>query len=138
MVNYPLWKSMKIFWPYDKVIANVKILLAGNLAQKIICGRGTYGCEEDLGKARSEIYRLVNRTGYKNCWRTLPDYHSYRKESQIKKRSNERIIEIIFKKCEKETKSYIKKNALKIEVLGNLLYKKEKLTSSQINAALAQ
>ena len=121
------------FWPYEKVIADIKIEMAGIIAQKVICGTGTRGVESDMNKARKSAYNLVNCNGYNKCSDTLPPLDHYsRKESWIKLRHNERIIERLLKKCERDVFRYIKKNAQAVERLAKELLLKKRLKSSQI------
>ena len=127
----------KGFWPYDKVIADIKISMAGLLAQKIICGRGSRGCEDDLQKSRIFAYNLVNMCGYSSCWETLPTVRQgSRMETATKRRRMEVKIERLLKKCEKETTKYVKKNIDKIKELGQLLFEKKHLKSSEILSVL--
>ena len=123
----------KGFWPYDKVIADIKISMAGVLAQKIICGRGSRGCDNDLQNARIYAYNMINMCGYSSCWETLPPARDgARAETSIKRRKMEKKIEALLKKCEKETAKYIKSHKLQISVLGKLLFEKKHLKSSEI------
>ena len=121
------------FWPYDKVIASIKISMAGVLAQKILCGRGSRGCSEDLQQARRDAYNIINMNGYSSCWETLPVVSSSsRTDTPIKRRRMERKIEALLKRCEKETIKYIKKHREQINSLGKLLFEKKHLKSSEI------
>ena len=121
------------FWPYDKVIADIKISMAGVLAQKIICGRASQGCENDLQNARRSAYNLFNMSGYSSCWETLPPIRpNSRLDTGVKRRKMEKKIEKLLRKCEKETSKYIKSHALQIRALGELLFKKKHLKSSEI------
>ena len=121
------------FWPYEKIIANIKISMAGVLAQKIICGRGSRGCTEDLQYARINAYNMLNMCGYSSCWETLPVLREgTRTDTFIKRRKMEKKIETLLKKCEKETSKYIKKHKLQISALGKLLFEKKHLKSSEI------
>ena len=121
------------FWPYEKVIADIKISMAGVLAQKIICGKGSRGCEDDLQRARADAYNMLNMCGYSSCWETLPVMRQgARTDTAIKRRKMERKIEALLKKCEKETFKYIKEHKLQISALGKLLYEKKHLKSSEI------
>lgn len=121
------------FWPYDKIIADIKISMAGILSQKIICNRGSRGCDEDLENARVDAYNLINRNGYSSCWEVLPPADNRRRtETFIKRRNNERKIEKLLKKCEKETAIYIKKHKDEIQRLGNKLFEKKHLKASEI------
>ena len=123
----------KGFWPYDKMIADIKISMAGILAQKIICGRGSRGCGEDLQEARRSAYNMFNISGYSSCWETLPPVsNSSRTDTRIKRRRMEKKIEALLKKCERETIRFIKKHKKQITSLGKLLYEKKHLKSSEI------
>lgn len=123
----------KGFWPYEKVIADIKISMAGVLAQKIICGRGSRGCDVDLQNARIDAYNMLNMCGYSSCWETLPVIRSgARVETAIKRRKMEKKIEALLRKCEKETSKYIKSHKLQISALGKLLFEKKNLKSSEI------
>ena len=125
------------FWPYDKIIADINISMAGALAQQIICGRGSRGCEDDLQHARASAYNLFNMSGYSSCWETLPVIKPHaREDTFIKRRKMERKIEALLKKCEKQTRKYIKENKDKIIELGQLLFEKKHLKSSQILACI--
>ena len=123
----------KDFWPYEKVIADIKISMAGILAQKVICGRGSRGCDEDLQHARRCAYNIVNICGYASCWETLPVVmQGARVETARKRRRMERKIEALLKKCERETVKYIKSHKYEINALGKLLFEKKHLKSSEI------
>ena len=126
------------FWPYDKVIADIQICMAGLIAQKVICGRGSRGVDRDLQHARINAYNLVNMNGYSSCWETLPIVgQGSRTETPLKRRRNEKKIEKLLKQCEKKTCKYIKANAEKVMNLGKLLFRKKHLKSSEIVKALA-
>ena len=125
------------FWPYEKVIADIKISMAGILAQKIICGRGSRGCDNDLQNARIDAYNVLTQNGYSSCWETLPVIRQgARVETPLKRRRMERKIEALLRRCEKETKAYIKKHIVEIKALGDLLYQKKHLKSSEILACI--
>ena len=125
------------FWPYAKAIADIKISMAGNLAQKIICGGGSRGAEEDLQRARALAYNIINLNGYSSCWETLPEVRpGARMETMTKRRKNEAKIEKLLKKCEKETVKYIKKHSEQIKALGHKLFEKKHLKSTEILSIL--
>ena len=121
------------FWPYEKVIADIKISMAGLVAQKVICGRGSRGCDEDLQRARLYAYNMVNMCGYSSCWETLPAIRQgARTDTPIKRRKMERKIEALLRKCEKETYKFVKQHKHQIVALGQLLFEKKHLKSSEI------
>ena len=125
------------FWPYDKVIADIKISMAGVIGQKVLCGRGSRGGEDDLQNMRIDAYNMINMCGYSSVWETLPVVRQgARTDTQIKRRRMERKIERLLKKCEKEVTKYIKKNELKIRALAKALFEKKHLKSSEILAII--
>ena len=127
----------KGFWPYDKVIADIKISMAGILAQKIFFGRGSRGCEDDLQRARVNAYNMMNMCGYSSAWETLPTVRQgSRMETATKRHKMERKIERLLRKCEKEAAKYIKEHANQIKKLGELLFEKKHLKSSEILSVL--
>ena len=124
---------VKGFWPYEKAIANIKISMAGILGQKIICGTGSRGCDDDLQQARGTAYNLINICGYSSCWETLPAIRpGARVDTGEKRRHNERKIEALLRKCERQTKRYIKRHKDEIIALAKLLFEKKHLKSSEI------
>ena len=127
----------KGFWPYEKVLADIKIAMAGVIGQKVITGTASRGAESDLQSARKDAYNLFNISGYSTCWETLPTVSpGSRTETQYKRRKMEKKIERLLKKCEKETYKIVIKNKDKIIALANLLFEKKHLKSSEILAVI--
>ena len=127
----------KGYWPYEKVKADIKIAMAGLIAQKVLCGTGSRGCESDLQSARVDAYNMFNMCGYSSCWETLPLLRQgARTDTPIKRRRMERKIEKLLRKCEKETTTYIKAHKLQIMALAKLLFEKKHLKSSEILAVI--
>ena len=123
----------KGFWPYDKVIADIKISMAGVVAQKVLYDRGSRGCEDDLQRARALAYNLFNICGYSSCWETLPIIRAgARTDTAVKRRRMEVKIERLLRKCEREVTRYVKQNKSTITALGKLLFEKKHLKSSEI------
>ena len=122
------------FWPYEKVIADIKVSMAGLIAQKALFGRGSRGCDRDLQLARSQAYNLFDVVGYSSCWETLPpaDRSETREETQAKRRRMERKIERLLRRCERETLRFVDRHKGEILSLGKLLYQKKRLKSSEI------
>ena len=121
------------FWPYAKVIADIKISMAGIVAQKVLCGRGSRGCDEDLQHARIDAYNMINMAGFSSCWETLPVIRQgCRTDTPIKRRKMERKCERLLRKCEREVYKYIKAHKFEISSLGKLLFEKKHLKSSEI------
>lgn len=125
------------FWPHKKSLAMISILMAGNLAERMLFHNGSRGCEEDLQEARRTAYNLINISGYSSCAETLPLVSdSSRRESQIKLRHNEKKVERLLRRCERKTRHYLKANRKKVEKLGSRLFEKGLLKRSEIEAIL--
>lgn len=76
---------------------------------------------------------MMNMIGYSSCWETLPQIGQFaRIDTAKKRRKNERKIETLLRKIEKETSDYIKSHKYQINALGQLLYEKKHLKSSEI------
>ena len=120
-------------YTYKIALEKIKIGMAGNIAEKCLLNSASVGSNFDLGEVRRIAYLLVNKQGYSSCWRTLPDcFDGNRDVSFIKQRRNERKIEHILKKCERETYKEVRKNSSKILALAYELNKAKHLTSKQI------
>ena len=125
------------FWPYDKILADIQISMAGLLAQKIVYGGGSRGSNEDLQRARVAAYNMVTQNGYTSCWEILPQVEPYtRTETYIKRRKAERKIEKVLKTCEKKASKYIRAHSSEIRKLGQLLFEKKYLKSNEILACI--
>ena len=75
--------------------------------------------------------------GYSSAWETLPTVRQgSRMETATKRRKMERKIERLLRKCEKEATKYIKEHSHQIKELGNLLFEKKHLKSSEILSVL--
>ena len=121
------------YWPYEKVIADIQIAMAGVISEKVLFNKGSRGCESDLQRARINAYNMINMTGYSSCWETLPVIRQgARVETSTKRRRMERKIESLLKTCEKETTKYVKEHRDEIYRLGSLLLEKKHLKSSEI------
>ena len=121
------------YWPYDKVLADIEISMAGILSQKILCGQGSRGCDNDLQEARVDAYNLLTMSGYSSCWETLPPIRDgSRAETPIKRRRMERKIERLLRHCEKKAARHIRAHREEILSLGRLLYQKKRLKSTEI------
>ena len=127
------------YWPYAKAIADIKIALSGHIGEKLLIGEGSRGCEVDLEGARTTAYNLFCRVGYSSAWETLPRVgNQTRRETEIKRRKVEKKIERLLRQCEKEATKYLKKHKQEVKRLGELLFMKKRLKSSQIIEILAQ
>lgn len=118
---------------YGKIIANIQIDMAGLIGQKLLCDDASLGADYDLEDARKCAYNLFNKSGYSSCWETLPNLsNSCRTDTPKKRRHNERKIEKFLRKQEKIVYKYLSKHISDIVKLGNLLFEKKHLKSTEI------
>lgn len=121
------------FADYGRMKAEIVVNMAGVIAEKVICGIGSKGCENDLETARANAYKLIADIGYSSCWETLPPVeYSRRQESEIKLRRCERKIESLLKRCEKESYRLVKSHKKEIAELGELLFARRRLKQKEI------
>ena len=128
-------EKIEDYWPYDKVVADIKVSCAGVIAQKIICGVGSLGCESDLQRARQDAWNVINKSGLISCSDALPEikpYSNVREESENKRNSNVKKADKLLKKCEREATRYLKKNQQKIIKVADELFKKKFLRSKEV------
>ncbi len=123
---------------YGQAIANIKVAMAGVIAEKYLLNEGSNGCESDLDLARKTAYNLFNCSGYSSCWETLPPAGDLncRTETFIKRHRMELKIEKFLKKCEKDVIKYIKKHSEVIKELADALYKNKRLKNKEILSIL--
>ena len=127
------------YWPYEKIIADIKISMAGVLAQKVICKTGSAGCESDLQHARKAAWDAINYSGLLSCSNTLPEIRPFanvRSEPEKKKERNTRLADRLLKKCEREAIRYLKKNKMLIKRIADELFKRKFLSSSDVNTII--
>ena len=119
---------------FKQAIADIKVCMAGLIAEKVILKKGSLGSEDDLNKARNMAYHLYNCSGFSSCWEALPPVSEpgVRTETYIKRRKMEQKIEKLLKKCEKDVTKYVKRNTPIIIELANKLFEKKWLKSKEI------
>ena len=123
------------YWPYDKIVADIMISYAGVIAQKIVCGVGSLGCESDLQRARKNAWGAINGSGFMRCSDALPEvkpYYNVRLEPESKKTANVKKADRLLRKCEKETTRYLKKHKNTIIAVAKALFEKKFLRSSEV------
>ena len=109
--------------------------MAGLLAQKVICGIGSSGCESDIQSARESAWDIINECGYSSCADAVPVIKGYarsREESEAKRNRNIRKADRIIKKCEKETIRFLKKNKDLVVKVAEALFEKKFLSSNEV------
>ncbi len=123
------------YWPYDKMIADIKISMSGVIAEKVLCGVGSLGCESDLQRARKQAWNAINYSGYLSCSYTLPEikpFSNIREEPEKKKEINTKKADSLLKKCERDTLRFLKKQKRLIKRIADELFAKKFLSSSDV------
>ena len=132
---------VKRFWSYDKLVADIKICLAGNIAEKVICKEGSMGCHRDLQDARRDAAIAIDYNGFSSCADTLVAIEPNdpgRIESESTRLHNEKKLKRLLKKCEREVTSYIKKHKGDVLKIAEALYEKKFLRASEVSSLLAR
>ena len=127
------------YWPHDKMIADIKISMAGLLAEKLIFKKGGMGCDSDMQWAYKRAALAVNRVGYLSCANTLPDIPRYmrvRNETEARRSRNEAEIEKLLRKCERNVCRYLKSNKKLLIEIADELFAKKNLKSFEVNAII--
>lgn len=121
-------------YSYKELMALIEIKLAGNIAQKLLVGEATSVGYKDLDLASKYAYYLVNKYGYKGCYRTLPTYleRDARKTTEKKRRINEKLSEKILMKAEKKVTKFLKHNKHLLKVIKENIQKKQLMFGSEI------
>ena len=128
------------YWPYDKMLADVKISMAGVIAEKIICGVGSSGCESDLQRARKQAWSAINYCGFLSCSDTLPEikpFSNVREEPEKKKEINTKRADFLLRKCERDTIRYLRRHKRLIKKIADELYAKKFLSSSDVTKIIS-
>ena len=122
-----------------KVLADIQISLAGTIAQKVVLKHVSFGCERDLENAKGKAERLINDIGFVSCADVVNNdmFLNFSTTSDIKRRINERKIEKLLRKCERNVKKYIIKHKHEIVKLANALLKKQMLVAKDIKHILS-
>lgn len=119
---------------FNEILDFIEIKLAGNIAQKVILDEATNVGIQDLELARKYSYQLINKIGYKGCHRTLPDCvkGDTRRETEKKRRCNEKLSEKILMKAEKKVTRFLKHNKHLLKVITENIQKKQLMFGSEI------
>ena len=127
--------KMEDYWPYDKVIADINVCYAGTIAERIICGLGSLGCDSDMQNARENVWKAINENALLSCSDTVPEVRPYgntRLESEFKRKTNVKKADRILRKCEKETIRYLKKKKEIIIKVAEKLFEKKFLRTAEV------
>ena len=120
-----LTKNVSEYETKESRINNIRIGLAGVVAEDIIIGGHDIGCGSDLDKVYDLSYRLVNRTCINGIDRFCASeiYYGEKKGSEYNDKAFEKKAMNFLKKNYSVVKRELKKYKDKIEMLANYLMK---------------
>jgi cell division protease FtsH len=127
-----------------ELVANIKMMLAGFLSERIRYGVTSTGAASDFANALSTAQAMVWQFGMGPSG-VIGNYaitqnnqaiHSTMSES-FKKQLNEET-QFILKECEKETEAFLRKEWDMVELFANALVQKEELNHDEIEEMFAQ
>lgn len=110
---------------YKEMLDDLVVAYAGTYAERIVFGlpNAKSGNETDLENARIEVATLIDKLGYKGCFRKLaePLDSTAIPVSEARKRKNEQVQIKILKKAERKAKHLVKKNIKTINAFASIL-----------------
>lgn len=140
----PVPKEEQYAMTRDELLADIKVSLAGYLAERIKYGQTTTGVSSDFANALSKAQAMVWQFGMGksgiignfSITQQGNSFHSALSED-FKKKLNEET-QIILKQCEKETEEFLRKEWSMVEVFAKLLVEKEELNYDEIEDIFKQ
>lgn len=128
----------------DELLSDIKVSLAGFLAERIKYGVTSTGASSDFANALSVAEAMVWQYGMGTSgiignygiFQNRQSFHSDLSES-FKKQLNDET-QAILKACEKETAEFLQKEWSMVELFANLLVEKEELNYDEIEDVFAQ
>ena len=112
----------------------IMISLAGYLAEEVIYKDHDVGSYSDYQKAFDLCTRLIERVCIKGIKHLIPSYsdNSDRYESMKKREENEKLVQKLFNKYEKQVRKFLRKNKETINTLSNKMFENGRLTYKDI------
>lgn len=127
-----------------ELIADIKVSLAGFLAEKIKYGMTSTGASSDFANALARATAMVWEYGMGTSGiignyaitQNNQEIHSSLSEAYKKQLNDE--TQAILKQCEKETETFLRQEWNMVEVFAKLLIEKEELNYDEIEEVFAQ
>lgn len=140
----PVPKEERYTKTRDEIIADIKVSLAGFLAERIKYGVTSTGASSDFANALAQAQAMVWQYGMGTSGiignyaitQSRNTVHSELSEA-FKKQLNDET-QAILKQCEKETEAFLRKEWAMVEVFAKLLIEKEELNYDEIEDVFAQ
>ena len=117
---------------YESMLADIAVSYAGAIGEKALLGSSSVGSYEDLDKARSNAFVMVNRIGYKGMAKTMASSCEGRQPSEYWLRGNERKSRRLLRKIEKDDFRFIRKYEAAVRAVANKLKKCNVMLGSEI------
>lgn len=127
----------------DELLANIKVSLAGFLAERIKYGQTSTGASSDFANALAHAQAMVWQYGMGTSG-IIGNYgitqnnqmvHSQISETFKNKLNDE--TQVILKQCEKETEEFLRREWVMVETFAKLLIEKEELNYDEIEEVFA-
>jgi cell division protease FtsH len=123
----------------EKLLADIKVSIAGYVAEKLKCGSTSEGVSSDfknaMGIAHSMVWRLgMSEKGYLGDYTVIPD-------GQLSERIKEDLhheTQKIFHTCIKDVEDLLKKESAILDRFAKELVEKEELEYDEIEAIFAE
>lgn len=117
------------------IISEIEISLAGMAAEKLINHRVDFGYERDMDRARSKIYKMVERGGFYGMKHYTIDHNFDRRFNEISNEAllkKEKLVYKGFKYFYKRIYKYLKKHKDDIIKVADFMYKNGTITYKDI------
>lgn len=123
----------------EKLLADIKVSLAGYVAEKLKCGSTSEGVSMDFKSAMNTAHTMVWRFGMSEK-EYLGDYTAIPKD-QISEKMKEELdneTQKIFHKCIKDVDDLLRKESALLDRFANELIEKQELEYDEIEAIFAE
>ena len=122
----------------EKLLADIKVSLAGYVAEKLKCGSTSEGVSMDFKSAMQTAHTMVWRLGmsekeYMGDYTSLPEGQM----SEKMKQDLDEEVQKIFRKCLKEVEDILRRESAILDRFANELIAKEELEYDEIEAIFA-
>lgn len=135
------------FYNRERILANIRVSLAGYVAEKMKCGSTSDGVSSDFNAAMNGAHVMVWRLGmgangfigdYETLLsRGLVDASGDRLSDKVKEKLNDETLTIL-KQCLRDTEELLKKEEVILDRFANELLSKEELEYDEIEAIFAE
>jgi len=141
-VVYPVPREEMFSHDRNKLLADIKVSLAGYVAEKVVAGVTTTGVASDFRNAMMVAHSMVWRLGmgskYLGDWETMTTNGNPAQLSESVRSELNAETNAIFQSCAKEVQELLTKERVILDRFANELLKKEELEYDEIAAIFAE